>query len=166
MCQDQGGQSTGHPVDRRVSRNGFVRLCAVLGTGFAASPLLAACGKSVEAESGGGMPLNGGPEVGEMEAIAEASEVEQGTALPFTDTVSGEQAVLLRLEDGRIAAYSAICTHQGCIVAYDAEEGTLECPCHDSIFDPENGAEVLKGPALKPLPQIPVKVEDGEVLRV
>lgn len=148
-----------------VSRHGFVRLCAALGTGFAASPFLAACGKSADVEPGGGEPVSGGPEADEGQAIAQESEVETGGAVPFTDAGSGEQAVLLRLEDGRIAAYSAVCTHQGCIVAYDNEDGTLECPCHGSIFDPENGAEVLSGPASRPLPEITVRVENGRVVR-
>jgi thiosulfate dehydrogenase [quinone] large subunit len=110
--------------------------------------------------------LSEGPEVGEGQDIAEASEVEPGSAIPFTDAGSGEQAVLLRLEGGEFAAYSAICTHMGCEVAYDRAEGTLECPCHGSIFDPENGAEVVEGPASRPLPEIPVRVEGGRVVRV
>jgi Rieske Fe-S protein len=143
-----------------------VRLCAALGAGFAASPLLASCGRSAEVEPGGGEPLNGGPEVGEVEAIAEASGMKPGTALPFTDARSGEQAVLLRLESGEFAAYSALCTHQGCIVAYEAEEGMLECPCHGSIFDPTDGGRVEQGPAERPLPEVRVEVRDGEVVRL
>jgi cytochrome b6-f complex iron-sulfur subunit len=60
-------------------------------------------------------------------------------------------------------AYSAVCTHQGCTVAYQG--GELACPCHGSVFDPANGAAVVAGPAPRPLPEIPVKVEGGEVVR-
>lgn len=151
--------------ERRVSRRRFVRLGAALGLGAACAPL-ASCGGSAEVEPGGGKSLSEGPEVGEGQDIAEASEVEPGSAIPFTDAGSGEQAVLLRLEGGEFAAYSAICTHMGCEVAYDRAEGTLECPCHGSIFDPENGAEVVEGPASRPLPEIPVRVEGGRVVRV
>ncbi len=156
----------GHPRVNRLSRKDFVRLCAALGLGTAASPLISACGRSAAGEPGGGRALNGGKEVGEGEIIAEVSKVEPGSAVPFTDAASGEQAVLLRLEGGEFAAYSAICTHQRCIVAYDGEESLLECPCHGSVFDPENGAEVLNGPAPRPLPEIPANVEDGRVVRV
>ncbi|CAN5746607.1 hypothetical protein BH20ACT11_BH20ACT11_07290 [soil metagenome] len=159
-------QSAGHLRPKRVSRKGFVRLCAALGAGFAAPPLLAACGKSAEVEPGGGEPLNGGSELGGGETIAEASKMEPGTAFPFTEAGSGEQAVLLRLESGEFAAYSAICTHQQCIVAYDAEEGMLECPCHGSIFDPADGGRVEQGPAEWPLPEVRVEVRDGEVVRL
>lgn len=137
---------------------------AALGLGAACAPL-ASCGGSAEVEPGGGRTLDGGPEVGERETIVEAPEVKPGAAVPFTDASSGEQAVLLCLEGGEFAAYSAICTHMQCIVGYDGAEGTLECPCHGSVFDPANGAEVLNGPARRPLPEIPVRVEGGMVVR-
>ena len=158
-------QNEEHPPVNRVSRKDFVRLCAAFGLGSAASPLLSACGRSAAVEPGGGTALNGGKKVGEGEVIAEVSNVEPGSAVSFTDAASGEQAVLLRLESGGFAAYSAICTHQRCIVAYDGEEGVLECPCHGSVFDPENGAEVLNGPAPRPLPEIAVEVRNGRVVR-
>lgn len=91
--------------------------------------------------------------------------MEPGAAVPFVDAGSGEQAVLLRLEGGEFAAYSAICTHQQCIVTYQPESGKLACPCHGSVFDPVNGAEVLNGPATRPLPEIPVRVEGDRVVR-
>ena len=153
------------PDKERISRKRFVRLAATVGLGSAAVPLVSACGGSTGGEPGGGRPLDGGPKVGEGETIAEASGLEPGAAVPFTDAGSGEQAVLLRLEGGQFAAYSAICTHQRCIVGYDRAEGTLECPCHGSIFDPANGAEVLNGPATRPLPEVPVRVENGRVVR-
>lgn len=162
---DRDNRHAGHLPERRLSRRGFVRLCAALGAGFTASSFLAACGGSAGVDPGGGEPVSGGPEAGEGEAIARASAVKPDAGVAFTDAVSGEQAVLLRSADGLIHAYSAVCTHQGCIVAYDAKEGTLECPCHDSIFDPENGAEVVSGPAQRPLPEIPVRIEDGMVVR-
>ncbi len=153
------------PDKERISRKQFLRLGTAVGLGSAAVPLVSACGGSIAGEPGGGRPLDGGPKVGEGETIAEASGVKPGAAVPFTDAGSGEQAVLLRLEGGQFAAYSAICTHQRCIVGYDRAEGTLECPCHGSIFDPANGAEVLNGPATRPLPEVPVRIENGRVVR-
>lgn len=158
-------QGAGRPLTEKTSRKDFVLLCTALGTGIVASPLLSACGGSAEAEPGGGRLLNGGPEVGEGEVIADASVLEPGAALSFVDLDSGEQAVLLWLENGEFAAYSAVCTHRQCVVAYDKEDGTLECPCHGSIFDPENRAEVLEGPAPEPLSEIAVELRGGKVVR-
>lgn len=153
------------PDKECISRKKFIDLGAMLGLGSLVSPLLSACGASAEAEPGGGRSLSSGPETGKGQPIAEVSRVKPGSVVPFTDAGSGEQAVLLRLEDGEFAAYSALCTHMGCVVAYDRDENTLECPCHGSIFDPGNGAEVLNGPATEPLPEIAVEIRGGQVVR-
>jgi rieske iron-sulfur protein len=68
---------------------------------------------------------------------------------------------LARAADG-IVAYSAVCTHAGCDVSlWRAEAKTLRCPCHESDFDPRDGARVIGGPAPRRLPSLPVKVMDG-----
>jgi thiosulfate dehydrogenase [quinone] large subunit len=80
-------------------------------------------------------------------------------AQPFTDPRTGEPAVLIHLSGGRFVAYSAVCTHAGCTVAYDSARGELVCPCHGSIYDPRHGAQVVAGPAPRPLPVVPVRVD-------
>ena len=61
-----------------------------------------------------------------------------------------------------IVAYSAVCTHTGCDVTdWDAETLRFQCPCHDSQFDPADGARVVGGPAPRPLPSLPLKLENG-----
>jgi Rieske Fe-S protein len=96
------------------------------------------------------------------QAIARASEVPPGTALMFKDS-GGNPAVLVHLRMGSFVAYSAVCTHEGCTVAY--RNGQLACPCHGSIFDPAHNARVVHGPARLPLPEIPINVRDGRVVR-
>ncbi|MDP9480648.1 MAG: Rieske (2Fe-2S) protein [Actinomycetota bacterium] len=96
-------------------------------------------------------------------AIVREAAVAPGSAVEFTDTESGQPAVLVHLQDGDFAAYSAVCTHQGCTVAY--QNGNLACPCHGSVFDPANGGAVVSPPANRPLPEIPVEVRDGGVFR-
>jgi ubiquinol-cytochrome c reductase iron-sulfur subunit len=60
-----------------------------------------------------------------------------------------------------IVAYSKICTHVGCPVAlYEQQTHHLLCPCHQSTFDVANGAKVIFGPAKRPLPQLPIAVDD------
>jgi ubiquinol-cytochrome c reductase iron-sulfur subunit len=66
-----------------------------------------------------------------------------------------------------IMAYSKICTHAACAVAlfrYPTYEPTadppaLVCPCHYSTFDVRKGAEVIFGPAGRPLPQLPLSID-------
>jgi ubiquinol-cytochrome c reductase iron-sulfur subunit len=58
-----------------------------------------------------------------------------------------------------IVAYSKICTHVGCPVAlYEQTTHHILCPCHQSTFDATHGAQVLFGPANRPLPQLPMGV--------
>ncbi len=65
-----------------------------------------------------------------------------------------------------IVAYSKLCTHVGCPVGlYQAREGLLLCPCHQSTFDVLDGARPVFGPAARPLPQLPLTVNgDGELM--
>jgi Rieske Fe-S protein len=64
-----------------------------------------------------------------------------------------------------IVAYSAFCTHQGCAVTgWQAETGTLKCPCHDSQFDPKDGARVVGGPAKRRLAALPLRLVDGALM--
>lgn len=60
-----------------------------------------------------------------------------------------------------LVAYSKICTHVGCPVAlYERQTHHLLCPCHQSTFDMTNDCEVIFGPAKRPLPQLPIEVDD------
>jgi len=59
-----------------------------------------------------------------------------------------------------IVAYSKICTHVGCPVAlYEQQTHHLLCPCHQSQFDITREAEVIFGPAKRPLPQLPITID-------
>ena len=60
-----------------------------------------------------------------------------------------------------IVAYSKVCTHVGCPVAlYEQHTHHLLCPCHQSQFDVTDQAKVIFGPAKRPLPQLPITVDD------
>ena len=60
-----------------------------------------------------------------------------------------------------IVAFSKICTHVGCPVAlYEQQTHHLLCPCHQSTFDVADSAKVVFGPAKRPLPQLPISVDD------
>ncbi|MDP9411096.1 MAG: Rieske (2Fe-2S) protein [Actinomycetota bacterium] len=153
----------------KISRERFIRLGSALGVGAAVASL-AACGGGT-GDSSGGNQGGGGSEEGERRArsgaqgggaaIAKESEVAPGSAVTFKN--GGQDAVLVHLKSGDFVAYSAVCTHQACTVAYKG--GQLACPCHGSVFDPANGAEVVNGPAQSPLEEIPVEVRGGEIFR-
>ena len=162
--------------DRRVSRRKFIRLGAALGLGSVGASAVTACGgyagnetpATAAGASGktGGDATGTGPKVGAGQAIAKESEVATNTAFPFTDAATGQPAVLVHLESGEFVAYSAVCTHQTCTVAYQPQARKLACPCHGAVFDPAKDATVEVGPAPAPLPPIEVEVKGGEIVRV
>lgn len=79
--------------------------------------------------------------------------------------VGKEQLLLFRQDATTVHAYSAVCTHQGCLVGTGAEEPSspFQCPCHASQFDRISG-DVLSGPAIRPLARHQVKIQDGTIL--
>ncbi len=80
----------------------------------------------------------------------EAKSVDEiGVGEGKTVRVGGERLAVHRDESGRLHALSSVCTHLGCIVAWNAAEKTWDCPCHGSRFDVDGG--VLDGPAARPL---------------
>jgi ubiquinol-cytochrome c reductase iron-sulfur subunit len=84
------------------------------------------------------------------------------------------QAVLVKVDPGELQlppgrvdwapqgnlCYSKICTHAGCPVGLFVQElHQLQCPCHQSAFDVLDGAQVVFGPAPRPLPQLPIEAD-------
>jgi len=73
-----------------------------------------------------------------------------------------EYAVYVSTDDGQnFGAMSNVCTHLGCRVRWIEDRQIFYCPCHNAQFD-KNG-EVLDGPPPRPLDQVEVKVEDGQI---
>ena len=75
--------------------------------------------------------------------------------------ISGHPVIVVRTPQG-FKAFSAICTHLGCIVQWDAGRKQIACPCHAGLFDLDG--KVVAGPPPKPLPEHGIAVVNGEVL--
>jgi thiosulfate dehydrogenase [quinone] large subunit len=88
-----------------------------------------------------------------------------GKAVGFSAPGVGA-AVLVRLANERVVAYSRVCTHAGCLVGYDPSSRILVCPCHGAEFDPAQHATPIAGPAPTPLQPIRVEVDraTGQVI--
>ncbi|MEV6328068.1 Rieske (2Fe-2S) protein [Streptomyces sp. NPDC051909] len=63
---------------------------------------------------------------------------------------------------GEYKAFSAQCTHAGCVLD-KIEDNEGNCPCHGSRFDVTTG-KAVQGPATVPLPEVPVRVENGKLI--
>jgi thiosulfate dehydrogenase [quinone] large subunit len=97
--------------------------------------------------------------------VARLSRIPVGGAVGFRSP-SGTPCALIRLGRNDVVAFSRVCTHAGCLVGYDQAQRILYCPCHGAEYDPSRGAAVIAGPAPRPLPEIPVKIDPatGEVV--
>jgi arsenite oxidase small subunit len=65
-----------------------------------------------------------------------------------------------------IVAYSALCQHMGCPVAYSRKARELVCPCHQTRYDVERSGSIIQGLATRPLPRIRLQIQDGVVYAV
>ncbi|NOZ27486.1 MAG: Rieske 2Fe-2S domain-containing protein [Chloroflexi bacterium] len=74
----------------------------------------------------------------------------------------GNKPIIVTNTDHGVKAFSAICTHLGCIVVWDSTRRVIVCPCHDGLFNPVTGA-VIAGPPPAPLPTMPVSVEGENI---
>ena len=141
------------PADSRASRRTLLRGAAAVGV---TTPLLGACGSGEPASSPDG-PSRAGTTLGAT------AEVPVGGGKVYAD----QRVVVTQPSRGEFKAFSASCTHQGCLVG-SVEGGTINCPCHDSQFDIATG-EPVQGPSgsdpstITALPPADVSVEAGQV---
>ncbi|AEB95115.1 MULTISPECIES: cytochrome b/b6 domain-containing protein [Metallosphaera] len=91
--------------------------------------------------------------------IANSNQMSPNTAKTFY-LPNGSPGILVKLSNGQLKAYSAVCTHQGCTVGYVPGQQIFLCPCHGAEFAASNG-DVLRGPATLPLPQYPISVDSS-----
>lgn len=111
----------------------------------------------------------GSPQVLAFPMDPESEVVRNGTRL--------NQILLVRLEPDWLAdetraraaegivAYSGVCTHTGCdIEDWNAADNQFQCPCHESQFDPSDGARVVGGPAPWQLAALPLRLAEGRLI--
>ncbi|WP_340556176.1 Rieske (2Fe-2S) protein [Streptomyces sp. GSL17-111] len=141
-------------------------LAAAGAAGF--TTVLVACGGTDSAEPDTGGTRGGSPEEGSTgsapegggggEELAKTSDIPEGGGRVFAD----QKVVVAQPVAGEFTAYSAVCTHQNCLVK-EVADGTINCVCHGSRFAVEDGA-VVDGPAQRPLPPAEITVSGDTIL--
>ena len=93
-------------------------------------------------------------------SVGKVSEIGPGQVASFS--VEGKQVAVANIE-GKLYAFSDICTHMGCQLSGGATHGNvIACGCHGSQFDMTSGV-VVRGPAWMPLATYTVDVVDGQI---
>jgi Rieske Fe-S protein len=85
--------------------------------------------------------------------IARMNDIPPGASLLFRYPTAEDPCILVRDPDGRLDAFSQVCTHLSCAVVHQPDTQTLECPCHKGSFSAVNGRPIA-GPPARPLPRI------------
>ena len=86
-----------------------------------------------------------------------------GATYLFRYPTEADPAILLRVDEREVVAFSQQCTHLGCVVYYQAQENRWHCPCHEGNFATLSG-DVISGPPTRALSRIDVEVrDDGNV---
>ncbi|MEU5981207.1 Rieske (2Fe-2S) protein [Streptomyces sp. NPDC047434] len=143
-------------ADSLTTRRDYLRIVATVSGGLAVGGIGVAAG----------ILHRHGDSDGPLEPRKIADSLAPGESLAFRYPEEEDRAVAVRLEDGTLAGYSAVCTHLACAVLWRKDrgsEGELYCPCHEGVFDARTG-EVTAGPPPRPLPKvILVEETDGSV---
>ena len=113
-------------------------------------------GASSGAAAGGssGAAASSGPVV-----LAKTTDIPVGGGKILTD----KKIVITEPQSGTFKAFTAVCTHQGCIVD-SVSGGTINCPCHGSKFSIANGS-VVNGPAPSPLAPVSIEVQGTSIVQ-
>ena len=120
------------------------------GASSSATPS-AATSSSAPSKSAGSAASAGG------DALTTTADIEVGGGAIFAD----EEVVVTQPSAGEFKCFTAICTHQGCVVS-SVSDGTINCECHGSRFSIENG-DVEAGPATFALEEIQINVAGDEI---
>jgi arsenite oxidase small subunit len=150
------------PDDRRITRKqALIGGAAAVGGGTAVVIGVTGCGDEDE-----------GPKHPRA-TVARVSDLKANTPVNFEYPLKGQNSVLIDLgeevpggvgDNNSIVAYSILCQHMGCAVGYQRDRKRFLCNCHQSVYDPAREGYVVQGVAQRPLPQIALEVEDGNIV--
>lgn len=125
------------------------------GAGLIATGAVSACSVYSDSDSDAA-EVDG---VSEDALLAKTADIPVGAGTVFAD----QKVVVTQPTEGFFQAFSAVCTHSGCLVN-EVSDGTINCPCHGSKYAIEDGS-VTAGPAPRPLEEKTITIE-GDSLRL
>ena len=152
MSDQSNSQNSGprQPIHRRTFIQALVGFSVVATLGGVLTPILGYLWP----------PARRSATKGERVAVGDERDlpVGQGKIVSAGD----KPVIVVHTAQGGVKAFSAICTHLGCIVNWQQSRGFIQCPCHDGRFNPVTGA-VISGPPPGPLSPVSVSLEGGKI---
>jgi Rieske Fe-S protein len=139
------------------------RRVVLVTAGAAAIAVFGGCATYDQNAPSGGNANSGAPQGSGAPGASGAQAVAQTSDIPVGGgkVLEERQVVITQPEAGSFKAFSAVCTHQGCLVA-EVKNATMNCPCHGSAFKVADGS-VARGPASRPLKAVDIAVEGTEI---
>jgi cytochrome b6-f complex iron-sulfur subunit len=95
-----------------------------------------------------------------MVTLQDGLQLPKGTAKMFK--FGSRPSLLIHHQDDTWTSFSAVCTHLGCTVQYEAGNQRIHCACHGGVYDPRSGKPTA-GPPPKGLAVYRVEIKDGQV---
>jgi Rieske Fe-S protein len=141
-----------------LHRRRFLAGAATVGLGL---PVLSACaggGNDTATDPGStSLPTGNATTKAPPGALTTTDKVPVNSGVIFPD----QQVVVTQPSAGQFRCFSAVCTHQGCIVS-SVQLGGIRCECHGSAFSIEDGS-VINPPATRPLPAVQIAVKGDKI---
>jgi Rieske Fe-S protein len=140
------------PQDRYVERRDFMKFLVL-------TSLALTVGQFWIAVQNWWRRRRGAPEIAMVAAV---DAIPANGVLTFTYPGVHDDCVLVRTPDGTLVAYGQKCTHLSCAVRPLVDEGLIECPCHEGVFELSSGRP-LAGPPRRPLPIVRLEVRGTHI---
>lgn len=144
-----------------MDRRQVLATAALAGAGVGAAAVLSSCATSGQAPAPAA--TSAAASVGSTGAAAPPAALGSVADAPVGSGFVAADApiVVTQPQAGQFKAFSAICTHAGCLVS-EVASNQIMCPCHGSVFSAEDGS-VIVGPATEPLAPVAITVQ-GEAI--
>jgi arsenite oxidase small subunit len=97
--------------------------------------------------------------------VTDASAIAANGSFLFRYPTKDDPCLMVRTNDGKLLAYSQVCTHLSCAVIHKAEDNSLFCPCHNGYFTVDEGRPYA-GPPTRPLPRIKLEQRGEQIFAV
>jgi cytochrome b6-f complex iron-sulfur subunit len=136
------GSNPAENSEQKISRRKWMDLALIAGGGLWVAALATPTAFYLWPGRSAG-PLSNDLDAG---ALADFPE---GTAR-MVHAQGGRPILVIRLSGAEFKAFTAVCTHLGCLVEWDPERKVIACPCHAGVYAPEDG-RVISGPPPRPL---------------